>query len=566
MTSDRRPTLGTAVLVTALCAGAIGGLHCSSDTSEANPVGDSGIATDTAPQSDTAPPGEGGPPGSDGPPSVPNPNVHAKGDATKGKNVFRMETFGNEGFWTDAAQLPQGALAAKFTPVMALKAGLQVDIDALDDATKTAVAAELKTDLSPAKAPKLNDVATTVALLNAQAVIGLVVVDTNKDGKTDLATGDKLGVSCAFCHTISDKSVFDLPGGGSIGKRIDGPTPHTLNVGASFALAANTRALFPIAQVQIAGGTQGRAPTGLTEDSTEADIDAYFSNPDFYPVGSFDDTPDGNGNPVHITPLFRTDLAAPWGSAGEVQFLDDFSNNVYTLLLDPTNLTSTGGKAFVHAVAGAAGDELLTKYAKVLAATGVTGGPFVVTATTGTPGDEKNSAGVRVDNTTLLDMNAYLDSLAAPKGDATVDAASVARGRAVFRSTGTCTSCHNVDQSKFVPPNVIDMSTIWPGYAPVVLLPRDPPKDPIQNSPGTFDDKMIVIDASLRGLKRGTALPLLLDLARKPVFLHDSSVTSLDKLLDPARGPSSPHPVYIADAAQRADVVAFLKSLDTTTK
>ena len=74
---------------------------------------------------------------------------------------------------------------------------------------------------------------------------------------------------------------------------------------------------------------------------------------------------------------------------------------------------------------------------------------------------------------------------------------------------------------------------------------------------------MIVVDASLIGGTRGDAMPLLLDLARKPVFLHDDSVPSLDGLLDPARGASAPHPFYVADKLQRADMVEFLRGLDT---
>nr|MBA3673156.1 hypothetical protein [Gemmatimonadaceae bacterium] len=89
-----------------------------------------------------------------------------------------------------------------------------------------------------------------------------------------------------------------------------------------------------------------------------------------------------------------------------------------------------------------------------------------------------------------------------------------------------------------------------------------PPMSPIQDSPGTFDDKMIVEDASDRGEKRGTPLPLLLDLARTTLFLHDASVTSLDQLLDPSRGAKAPHPFYVADPDRRVDMVEFLKSLD----
>ncbi|MGI8836632.1 MAG: hypothetical protein ACR2H4_08350 [Pyrinomonadaceae bacterium] len=137
-----------------------------------------------------------------------------------------------------------------------------------------------------------------------------------------------------------------------------------------------------------------------------------------------------------------------------------------------------------------------------------------------------------------------------------------ARGRDVFRAN--CTQCHNVDQSKFVPPMLVEMNTIWPGYTPIPVGKRGDSKlSMIQNSPGIFDDKMIVVDASDRGEKRGNAMPLLLDLARTNIFLHDGSVSSLNSLLDPARGDSSPHPFYLADASQRADMVEFLRSLDT---
>ena len=104
---------------------------------------------------------------------------------------------------------------------------------------------------------------------------------------------------------------------------------------------------------------------------------------------------------------------------------------------------------------------------------------------------------------------------------------------------------------------------MWPDYQPEVIAKR-PPLSPIQNSPGIFDDKMIIVDASDRGENRGVALPLLLDLARRTVFLHDASVTGgLEELLDPKRGPSEPHPFYIEDKAERADVIGFLRSLDT---
>ena len=59
-----------------------------------------------------------------------------RGDAIAGREVFRSETFRNEGFWTEAVQLPQGIAAAKVTPLQALDLGLQIDADMVDAATK----------------------------------------------------------------------------------------------------------------------------------------------------------------------------------------------------------------------------------------------------------------------------------------------------------------------------------------------------------------------------------------------------------------------------------------------
>lgn len=511
--------------------------------------------------------GDNGPSGSDGPTSSEAPVIHAVGDSVLGKQVFRFETFGNEGFWTDAVRLQQGVMAAGVTPIKALQLGLMVDVEALDAATQAAIAAEVKTDLSPARAPLLNDPATTVKLINANAVIGIVAKDSSKLGTIDILRGSKTGASCALCHTITDASVFNLPGGGSIGKRLDGRANHNLNFGALAATALNSRALYPLLQLKLianGGKTLGRAPTGLTPASTEAEVDAYLSNPAFYPVGTFDDTPDGNGDPMHNPAFFRTDLAAPWGTEGGIARLDNFSNLVYTALLDTTNLTTPGGRAFLRKFGGtAAGNEIVDGYIQVLAATGVTGYPYVQASPHPAPGTEEAPLGVRVDNTKLIAMNGYLNSLQAPAGVVT-DALTVARGRELFRNN--CTACHNVDQGKAVPAFTVPMKTIFPGDNPVVLLAqRDPPLNPILDTPTSiFDDKMAVVNASQRGGIRGTVMPLLLDLARKPNFLHDSSVPSMDSLLNPSRGSTAPHPFYFSDKTQRDDMVEFLRSLGTS--
>jgi hypothetical protein len=99
-----------------------------------------------------------------------------------------------------------------------------------------------------------------------------------------------------------------------------------------------------------------------------------------------------------------------------------------------------------------------------------------------------------------------------------------------------------------------------------VIFERDPPYTPVQNSPGTFDDKMVISDGSQRGDPRGVPIPLLFDLARKKVFLHDASVHGLDPLFNPERGEREPHPFYIADAKQRSDLIEFIRGLDENTK
>ena len=480
------------------------------------------------------------------------------GNAGEGRDVFRFETFGNEGFWTDAVRLPQGIAAAGVTPLQALQLGLQVDSDMVDAATKAQLARELAADPSGRSSHLLNDPAVTTKLVMAGAVIGMA------------PKGAKVGATCALCHTMTDASVLRVAEGGSIGSRVDGLANHNLQVGKIFAAAANTRALYTVAQTQLAankGKTLGRAPRGLTENSTEAEFDAYFSNPAFYPVGMFDDTFDGNGNTMHNTPLFRQDLAAPYGSEGTITKHDDFANLVYTTLFDQTMLTTPGGRAFVHKLAGAAGDEMIADYVKILRATGVTNYPYVgrQARRAGKVGDLANPIGFRVDNRKLLAMNAYVFRLKAPAGIVS-DRAAVARGRLAFMQSG-CTGCHNVNQGRAVPTTIHPMARIWPGDRPAFLAARMPPLTPVLNTPvGTFDDKWAVVNASLRGEKRGVAMPLLLNLASKPVFLHDDSVNSLNDLLDPRRGRVAPHPFYQANERRRSDLAAYLRSLDTRSR
>ena len=488
------------------------------------------------------------------------PTGAAPGNAQAGRDVFRFETFGNEGFWTDAMRLPQGMMQEKVTLLQLLETGFHIDAEALDGALRQALATELKTDLSAARAPQLHDPAVALKVVEANALIGIVPKDSNRDGSIDLRRFDKVGVSCAICHTTTDASVGELAGKGSIGRRLDGRATYSLDMGKALAMAANSRAYYPNLQLELGGKTIGPAPQGIRRDSTEAEVDAYLKNPRFYPRGTFDETQDGIGNPVQNTPLFRQDLAGPYGSNGLHEKLEGISNASYTTNLDPTTLATPEGRELLMTLAGKNGEELHANYVHILAETGVKGYPFVQASTGHKVGHRDTPTGRQVDMAKLLDMKAYLHSLPAPPG-ATVDAAAAGRGRTLFQAN--CIQCHNADPGQHVPTNLVALKQLWPGYAPARLAERKPPLSPIENSPGGFDDKMVVIDASERGEVRGVSLPLLLDLARKPAFLHDNSVPTMDNLLNPSRGATQPHPFYLSDKAQRDDMVAFLRGLGT---
>ncbi|MDQ3011255.1 MAG: hypothetical protein M3X11_11200, partial [Acidobacteriota bacterium] len=224
---------------------------------------------------------------SDGPPPdvLPAKFVHPVGNAGAGQEVFRFETFGNQRFWTDAAQLPQGIAEARVTPIQALQLGLNVNIDAVNDATKQAVAqalVQVQNGTPPANTA-LGDPAVTLSLINQNAVIGVVAFgpDGNRKasgntGTLNLAAGDKVGISCAVCHAITDNSVLPptpaLNIRGSIGKAQDGRTAHGLDVGAIFAVAKRSLAYYPFLQLRydvLNGGTVSRGNfPGLASNAT----------------------------------------------------------------------------------------------------------------------------------------------------------------------------------------------------------------------------------------------------------------------------------------------------------
>lgn len=74
------------------------------------------------------------------------------------------------------------------------------------------------------------------------------------------------------------------------------------------ALGTNSRAYYPVLQLALdanGGVTLGRAVDRIVDRRRRG---SCVTNKDFYPVGVFDDTIDGNSDPMHNMPLFRQDL------------------------------------------------------------------------------------------------------------------------------------------------------------------------------------------------------------------------------------------------------------------
>ena len=134
----------------------------------------------------------------------------------QGKSIFRFDTYGDETFWTDTLRMHE-VIRTSVSPKTALAVGLKVDADALPPSVKAGI---LNGTID------LNAPATTVALLELGAVVGLVgQVDANK-------TLTRVGTTCALCHSTVDNSF--APG---IGRRLDGWPNRTLNVGGIIALS-----------------------------------------------------------------------------------------------------------------------------------------------------------------------------------------------------------------------------------------------------------------------------------------------------------------------------------------
>jgi hypothetical protein len=318
------------------------------------------------------------------------PSADARAMATfdQGRRVFRMDTFGDEPFWSGTLKLDKVIAGAKHggvgpgvSPKTALAVGLKVDSAALPKAVVKAI-----------KAGKVNlgDPATTLALLKLNAVVGV---------RGHFSRGGQLtsvGLTCAVCHSVVDNSFAK-----GIGRRLDGWPNRDLNVGAIVSLSPNLKPIADLLGTDVDTVKKVLASWGPGKFDAELFMDGKAFRPD------------GKSAATLIPPAFglsgvNLHTYTGWGT---VTYWNAFV----------ANLEMHGQGNF--------SDARLDNSDK-----------FPVAARAGF-GHVRN----RVDKVTskLPALHFYQLALRAPRPPSnSYDHAAAARGRSVFMGAGKCSSCH----------------------------------------------------------------------------------------------------------------------------
>ncbi|HYS50828.1 MAG TPA: hypothetical protein VEM33_03020 [Burkholderiales bacterium] len=305
-----------------------------------------------------------------------------------GRQIFRFDTFGDEGWWGDTLKLHQALAGAKnggvgpgVSPKTALAVGLKVDADALPW--------QLKSQIRAGRV-NLDDPATTLALLKLNAVVGVTGIF---DGAGNIKS---MGVQCALCHSTVDDSF--APG---IGKRLDGWANRDLNVGLIVSLAPNLTPIADLLQVDVATVKAVLNSWGAGRFDAELDKDGKAFRPDGGQAGTL------------IPPAFG--LAGvnlhTWTGFGSVPYW-----NAYVAVTEMHG----SGTFFDQRLS----DPVQYPVSARSGSWNTRGTPDLVTAK-------------------LPALRAYQLSLKAPTPPVgSFDVAAAARGKEVFDDQGKCATCH----------------------------------------------------------------------------------------------------------------------------
>lgn len=192
----------------------------------------------------------------------------------EGRDIFRYDTFGDEDFWGGQLELHRAVAGEKLggvgpgvSPKKALELGLKVDMDAVPGP----VAAGIKSGKVD-----LDDPANTLALLKANAVVGLTGF-FEQDGKTLKS----IGIQCALCHSTVDDDF--MPG---IGHRLDGWPNRDLNVGAIAASAPNLSPFTKMLETDEATVKKVLNSWGPGKFDAELNLDGKAFRPDGKPAAT----------------------------------------------------------------------------------------------------------------------------------------------------------------------------------------------------------------------------------------------------------------------------------------
>jgi hypothetical protein len=314
---------------------------------------------------------------------------HAAGAFTRGRAIFRFDTFGSEAFWGGRLRLHQAIAGARFggvgpgvSPRMALQLGLKVDIDM--------VPPSLIERLRRGQA-SLDDPAVTIELIGARAVLGVTGF-----GSLNQPTG--VGFQCALCHSSVDDSA--LPG---VGHRLDGWPNRDLNIGAIVATAPDLSPFTQLLQVDDATVRRVLNSWGPGKFDAQLILDGKAFRPD------------GRSAATLIPPAFGLAgvNASTWtGNWGTITYWNAFV----------ANLEMHGNGRFF--------DPRLNDPVK-----------FPVAARAGFA-DVVPQGPDRI-TPKLADLHLYQLAIPAPTPPpGSFDATAAARGRVLFNDTARCAQCH----------------------------------------------------------------------------------------------------------------------------